>query len=497
MNLAKLRAATAPILTLALGGFTALAVAFASFDVLWDAARVQEEAFQSRLELVAVLAQQPGRALVLPPPPPAPDAAPPAPDAAPTESAEAQSARQRLTEMARLGKVGGLFVASRDAELKAWAGAASEEIGRAGLDACAGARVNEQLSWASFQDANGQPWRATCSPIRGEQGDLLGWAIAVAEPTYLSEQEDRGAQTRALIVLMGSLVGLGVIVGVRFILAPIREVAQAAERMATGERGVRVPTPGDPEIAQVAAALNELASAVEAREDEIRSRLASVAQLSSMVAHEVRNPLQSLSLLATLARTEKDPTERDTLLTSIETEINVLEGVVQRFLRSSGPLQISRTSSDLVEIIQKAMGVATPQARNRQVTVDLVAPARLPMVMDPSLVRRALENLLLNAIEFSGQEPPGVVKVEIVRRGREAVITVDDNGPGVPARERDSVFKPYYSSKAGGTGLGLALVKQVVQAHGGAIRCEDSPLGGARFVATLPVDESLEVPFAR
>ena len=67
---------------------------------------------------------------------------------------------------------------------------------------------------------------------------------------------------------------------------------------------------------------------------------------------------------------------------------------------------------------------------------------------------------------------------------------------GVPKQERDRVFKAYYSSKAGGTGLGLALVKQVFEAHGGSIRCEDSPLGGARFAAILPIEESTEVPFA-
>lgn len=501
MNLAKLRGATAPLLTLALGGFTALAVAFASFDVLWDAAEVQEQAFLTRLELVTALAQEPARSLLTPPPPePEPEATKSAraPEPEPQRADPTLEPRQRLAELVNLGRVDGLYVLGHDDQIRAWVGQSGEALGARARSSCASsASLGDQPVASPIFEAQGVAWRASCAPVRGDQGELLGWAVALGAPTYRSEQEERGAQTRALIVLMGSLVGLGVIVGVRFILSPIREVAQAAERMASGERGVRIPLPDDPEIAQVASALNELASAVEAREDEIRSRLATVAQLSSMVAHEVRNPLQSLSLLATLARTEKDPGERDALLTSIETEIHVLEGVVQRFLRSSGPLQISRTNADLVEVVNKAMGVANPAARTRQVELQLAAPPRLPMSMDASLVRRALENLLLNAIEFSGQEPPGQVRLEIVRRGREAVITVDDNGPGVPAQERDRVFKPYYSSKAGGTGLGLALVKQVFQAHGGTVRCEDSPLGGARFVATLPIDETLEVPFAR
>lgn len=480
MNLAKLREATAPLLTLALGGLTALAVAVASFDVLWDASAAQESAFQARLELAAALAGPLGQELLAPP-----EAASGLPPAG-----------ERLTELGRLSGVAGVGIADREGALRAWSGAEEQALGLAGLAACA-ARAGQPGSTGTFNGPDGRAWRATCSPVLGPQGEQLGSAVSLAEPTWLEEQEERGARTRALIVFMGSLVGLGVIFGVRFILSPLREAAEAAERMAAGERGVRVPAPGDPELARVAHALNDLGSALEAREDEIRSRLATMGQLSSMVAHEVRNPLQSLSLLATLARTERDPAEREALLGSIESEIQVLEGVVQRFLRSSGPLQISKVSSDLVEVVNRALGVATPQARAKQVRLEVQAPTRLPMSIDPSLVRRAMENLLLNAVEFSGQEPPGLVKVEIARKGREAVIIVDDNGPGVPPEERDRVFKPYYSSKAGGTGLGLALVKQVFQAHGGAVRCEDSPLRGARFVATLPIDEPMEVPFAR
>jgi signal transduction histidine kinase len=71
--------------------------------------------------------------------------------------------------------------------------------------------------------------------------------------------------------------------------------------------------------------------------------------------------------------------------------------------------------------------------------------------------------------------------------GRQILLLVDDDGPGVPAHLRERIFQPYYSSKSGGTGLGLALCKEVIEAHGGTLRCEDSPLGGARFTATIPI----------
>jgi signal transduction histidine kinase len=142
---------------------------------------------------------------------------------------------------------------------------------------------------------------------------------------------------------------------------------------------------------------------------------------------------------------------------------------------------------DLVEVLKRAAVVAEPEAHRRNVRLMLQAPGRLRVMADGSLIRRALENLMLNAIEFAGQSPPGQVTAALLPRAREVLLIVEDDGPGVPADERDRIFQAYYSSKSGGTGLGLALVKQVMEAHGGTIASEASPLGGARFVASLPL----------
>ncbi|RME20445.1 MAG: sensor histidine kinase [Deltaproteobacteria bacterium] len=242
--------------------------------------------------------------------------------------------------------------------------------------------------------------------------------------------------------------------------------------------------------------MNALASAVESREDEIDGRMQVVQQLSSMVAHEVRNPLQSLSLLASLARTEPDRDAQAEQLALIEDEIRVLEGVVQRFLSNSGPLRIARSQTDLVKVLERAASIAYPRAAQNHVRLLVQAPARLDVYADGSLVRRALENLMLNAIEFAGKgrsrRSTGQVVASIQRDDDRVVLIVEDDGPGVPYEDRERIFQPYMSSKAGGTGLGLALVRQVFDAHGGYIRCEPSPLGGARFVATIPLQPSLD-----
>ncbi len=328
--------------------------------------------------------------------------------------------------------------------------------------------------------------RATCLPA----GDGLRprFLVVLAETDTWAPLAKSRQRATFLLFGLGAVVALIVIGGIRWLLSPIQKISTAASEIARGTRQVRVAVRGPEEIADLARAVNALASSVEAREDEIRGRMEVVNEISSMVAHEVRNPLQSLELLTTLARTEPDQATRDRLLNTMEQEIRALEGVVQRVLRSSGPLRIAPVPSDLVAIVRRAATMAEPEARRRQVAVLVQAPGALEAQVDGSLIRRAFENLLHNAIEFAGQQPPGQVTASLSRHGTRVRVLVDDDGPGVPETEVPRIFQPYYSSKSGGIGLGLALCKQVFDAHGGSIRYESSPLGGARFIAELPLD---------
>jgi signal transduction histidine kinase len=314
-----------------------------------------------------------------------------------------------------------------------------------------------------------------------------GWSLRLLQ----MEEEQMGLgrlRAWALLVGMGAWVALLVIGGIRWLLSPVAELANGARRLAEGARGIHVEPRGHEEIAQLAGAVNALARSLETREDEIQARLDVVNQLLSMVAHEVRNPLQSLSLLTSVARGENDPVARDAVLQSIEEEILGLEGVVRRFLRNSGPLRISRSECDVVKLLGQAVSLASPEARKRKVSLLVQAPGALPMRGDGTLLRRAIENLLFNAIEFAGQAPPGQVTATLWSTGGGVYLSVDDDGPGIEPADADRIFQPYFSSRPGGTGLGLALCRQVFEAHGGHIRVEGSPMGGARFVANFPLN---------
>ncbi len=478
-RLRALEASASTILSLAAGLLTVAAVASAWVPLVHQADAIATAHMDERLKLVAVLASEEiNREQGMAAPAPGADWRPPT------------AVARRLERLLSLPPVELVALLAPDGTPLLGVLAEGSLVPRALAD----------LARACAEDpppaveAAGRRYQAACAPLT-DLADRPAGFLVVAAPA------DTGGLSRAgllrasgLMVALGALAGLLVILGTRWLLGPVHELAGAARRIAAGERGVRVEPRGPEEIAQLGRAVNALSSSIAAREDEIHSRMNVVTQLSSMVAHEVRNPLQSLSLLCSLARTEEDPEVRDKLLADIDSEIHVLEGVVQRFLRNSGPLQISRAPVDLVELVRRATAVAEPEARSRSVTLMVHAPARFETRADGSLVRRALENLLLNAIEFAGQQPPGHVTASLIPRGEQAVLVVDDDGPGVPPEDRDRIFHPYFSSKAGGTGLGLALVKQVFEAHGGSIRCEDSPMGGARFVATLPPEPPGEQP---
>ena len=340
---------------------------------------------------------------------------------------------------------------------------------------------------ADFRDGDRGRRLAICMPLHDNDDNVLAVLALVGNSEAVLQKSRKRGRDALLLVSVASVAGLIAIVGIRRLLAPLTEVARAAGRIASGERGVRVNVRGSEEMRQLAVAMNALASSVESREDEIGGRMQVVQQLSRVVAHEVRNPLQSLSLLVTLARTEPDATSRDKQLQLIEEEIHVLAGVVQRFLSQSGPLRVARSQTDLVDILERAAAIAYPKAAATNVRLRLHTAGRMPVVADGSLVRRALENLILNAIEAAGgKDRDGQVNVSLVAREHDILVVVDDNGPGVPPEHRERIFEADVSTKPGGTGLGLALVRQVFKAHDGSIRCEDSPLGGARFVASLP-----------
>lgn len=307
--------------------------------------------------------------------------------------------------------------------------------------------------------------------------DHPGWVAACAQDArgWLVVGRSAGGGTVAdrlwvLVAVLATLAAGLVATAVRRGLAPLDQLTSAAGRLADGQP-LDLDAPEEPELQPVAAALRALEAAQKEREDAVAARLELSQHLAGIVAHEVRNPLQSLGMLSDLACHEEDPGRRREHLQHINRELALVEEVVRRLVDGGDELHLVRRPTDLHRLARRCLDLVGVEAPGR----TRLDGAEVTLDVDGALVRRALENLVRNALREGAR-----VRVTIGPRG----LVVEDDGPGVAPSDRERIFDAGVSG-SGGTGLGLALARRVADAHGGSLRCEASELGGARFVLQL------------
>lgn len=279
-----------------------------------------------------------------------------------------------------------------------------------------------------------------------------------------------------LIVFLSVLfvaVAAGAYPVVRRLTRRLESLKRGVERFGAGQLDHRVVVSGRDEVAAVAASFNHAAARVEALVQSNKSLLANA-------SHELRSPLARMKMAVSMLD-EVSPAQREQLKREIETNVAELDALVEEVLLASR-LDASETLDrrDPVDLL----GLAAEEAARVDAEVD--GPA-VQVRGDERLLRRALRNLLENARRYGGDE----VKVELARTSAGAEARVCDRGPGVPETLRERIFEPFYrlpghAEQAGGVGLGLSLVRQIAQRHGGSVRCEARPGGGSVFVLALP-----------
>ena len=226
-------------------------------------------------------------------------------------------------------------------------------------------------------------------------------------------------------------------------------------------------------------------------------RLTALGQLGATVAHEIRNPLTSLSasVQVVLRRWRKSGRVDEEMLEDLPKEVERVNRIITDFLAFSRETPIKPESGTPREFVEAGVRACAPDGAVDGVPVRLLDDDGAPEEarFDDGKLRQVLQNLVMNAAQaVNGRaEEGGEVRVGTGgRRRAEWWFEVCDDGPGVPAEDRARIFEPYFTSKAQGTGLGLAVCKRVVEAHGGTLVCDEAPGGGARFRATLPVGAS-------
>ncbi|HWR81758.1 MAG TPA: ATP-binding protein [Candidatus Deferrimicrobium sp.] len=220
-----------------------------------------------------------------------------------------------------------------------------------------------------------------------------------------------------------------------------------------------------------------------------RERLSEMGDLAAGVAHEIRNPLNAISIAAQRLATEfaggEKSDEYRAMTDRIRSETKRLNEIITRFLALTREQKDQKPEIDLSRLLAETVNFVRPEAESQGITVSVAVEPDLHVLGDTDVLKQVIMNLFNNAREaVAGQA--GHVTVEAHTAANGVVISFSDNGTGIPENIRHKIFSPYFTTKRAGTGLGLTIVHKSVTDLGGEIRVEDSDFGGARFVITFP-----------
>lgn len=269
---------------------------------------------------------------------------------------------------------------------------------------------------------------------------------------------------------------------------PLRAVSDTARRIIeTGDLAARVPSPGGSgELAVLVRQLNALLDKNAAHVRVLRETL-------DNLAHDLRTPLTRLRGTAELALQDSgDPAEARGALAGCVDEsdrlLHLLEALLDITAAEAGALKLNRDRIDARSLIERAADLYREVAEEKNISVAVDQPDAAELSADAIRLGQAINNLLDNALKYTPEG--GQITLRTRNEPHHVVITVTDNGPGVPVREREAIFRRLYrgdtSRSQRGLGLGLSLVKAIVESHGGTVAVGDAPGGGAQFTVRLP-----------
>jgi len=386
-----------------------------------------------------------------------------------------------------------------------------------------------------FGNAAGDPWtdfasivsappasvRDSHTPTRYERGETkraiamavpgTPWMVATELPSRLIVAPAQAyllnmAPLAALIVIIGALAAWW---GSRRLTAPLVGVTQAAEAMATGDLTQRVPAGRDDELGRLARSFNSMAEQVSRSHHHLEAQVAqrtkalegTNAELESFsysVSHDLRAPLRAIHgfsrILLEDHHTKLDP-EAQRLLGVIDQNTRRMGQLIDDLLAFSrlgrtdvttGPVDMKALTQLVADEVQRA---EAGRNGSLEIRIDALPPAR----GDRGLLRQVMSNLLLNAAKFTRGRPTAKIEVGSQADGSQTVYYVKDNGAGFDARYADKLFgvfqRLHSTEQFDGTGVGLAIVKRIVQRHGGRVWAEGAVNQGATFYFTLPGEE--------
>lgn len=338
-----------------------------------------------------------------------------------------------------------------------------------------------------------------------------------------NERQRSSLYTLVALSALALLIAAGLLVTVMLTLRPLNTLTWAARRIGQGDyspiEGIKEDTRGSDEIILLAREFNSMAQSLAERDQRLREqherllkseRMATVGRMTSLITHELRNPLSSINLNSEMLLDillergiSADDQEVLPLLDTIIAEVDRLRDITEEYLvyarlptPNLAPVRLLDIIENLLDFHQfewaqsgVEVKLETPQSSPDSAEEGSPADPRGPEVMaDANQMRQALLNLIRNAVEAS---PSGAeVLIRINRQGAQALVEVQDQGEGISAEKTPHIFDPFFTSKPQGTGLGLAMTQEIIEEHFGSISAYSTPGEGARFVIKLPLRAS-------
>ncbi len=340
---------------------------------------------------------------------------------------------------------------------------------------------------AGYRDENHAAWIVSYTPVKAVQ-----WITGVASPVapFIQSTERAGLMGIAITVSVAGLLLFLINRLSQSLVRDLSEVTEGAKAIAAGDLNRQLPVRSGDEIGELAADFNIMAADLKQlmRERQANETLIAVGKFSAALAHDLRNPVEGLKLLSReLCKRVGQKQQEYEIADAIAQSVERLSSLVSQSLDFARLNQPVFAETDLAVLADEVL----QDFRFGEVELQKEYAHDLPLVkVDAAQIKRVLANLLWNALEacFSKSDSRrGQISLKLQASGEKLRLEVADTGPGIPAEIREKIFDPFFSTKPGGHGLGLALARQIITNHGGTIAFASEMGQGTRFVIELPI----------
>ena len=369
-------------------------------------------------------------------------------------------------------------------------------------------KIELQSVWAGkpvasllYPGRDGRSYKAAYAPVMNAEHKVVAVLRVEASAGFLQTINSMGVILFISAFVIAAIAALLGMLIARSIVMPVRKLVLASQRIATGDLDTRVVINSRDEIGFFGRTFNQMARNLKKLYEEVEQRGRQIAELSASVAHEVRSPISAIQGFTELLEDEMDEDAPGREYTAdIKNEIRILNSKITDFINFAKPMQIDPMPVDVTEVIDSALVSLEKEISNGDISVVANIGSEFPAIAgDFDQLRSLFVNLFRNSIQ--SMEDGGTLIINVTRDLEDELgtsvetdslkIEIQDTGCGMPPEFVERAFEPFFTTKGDGTGLGLPIVKKIVQVHNGRIELESSVDQGTTVRVFLPIDKEV------